>query len=58
MVYDANKLAGLVAEKKKMQNWFDYYHLKYTRDKEQRPRVKVKYLEKPESTGIGKIPFV
>ncbi|CAF1839449.1 unnamed protein product [Brassica oleracea] len=44
VVYNANKLAGLVAEKKKMQNWFDYYHLKYTRDKEQRPRVKLGFL--------------
>ncbi|ESQ29191.1 hypothetical protein EUTSA_v10023297mg [Eutrema salsugineum] len=39
VVYNANELAGLVAEKKKMQNWFDYYHLKYTRNKEQRPRL-------------------
>ncbi|KAG2288347.1 hypothetical protein Bca52824_047951 [Brassica carinata] len=44
VVYNANKLVGLVAEKKKMQNWFDYYHLKYTRDKEQRPRVKLGFL--------------
>ncbi|CAH2048007.1 unnamed protein product [Thlaspi arvense] len=38
-VYNANELAELVAEKKKMQNWFDYYQLKYTRNKEQRPRM-------------------
>ncbi|KAG2262282.1 hypothetical protein Bca52824_069361 [Brassica carinata] len=44
VVYNANKLAELVAEKKKMQNWFDYYHLKYTRNKEQRPRVKLGFL--------------
>ncbi|KAJ4877374.1 ERD (early-responsive to dehydration stress) family protein [Raphanus sativus] len=44
VVYNANELAGLVAEKKKMQNWFDYYQLKYTRNKEQRPRVKLGFL--------------
>ncbi|KAL1221263.1 CSC1-like protein [Cardamine amara subsp. amara] len=44
VVYNANELAKLVAEKKKMQNWFDYYLLKYTRNKEQRPRVKLGFL--------------
>lgn len=31
VVYNANKLAGLVAKKKKMQNWLDYYQLKFHR---------------------------
>ncbi|CAH8388057.1 unnamed protein product [Eruca vesicaria subsp. sativa] len=44
VVYNANELAELVAKKKKMQNWFDYYQLKYTRNKEQRPRVKLGFL--------------
>lgn len=49
MVYNANELAKLVEEKKKMQNWLDYYQLKYTRNKEQRPRVKVNILTNPKS---------
>ncbi|KAJ0258022.1 CSC1-like protein [Hirschfeldia incana] len=44
VVYNANKLAKLVAQKKKMQNWFDYYDLKYTRNKDQKPRVKLGFL--------------
>ncbi|ANM61020.1 ERD (early-responsive to dehydration stress) family protein [Arabidopsis thaliana] len=39
VVYNANELAKLVEDKKKMQNWLDYYQLKYTRNKEQRPRM-------------------
>ncbi|EOA33299.1 hypothetical protein CARUB_v10019839mg [Capsella rubella] len=44
VVYNANELAKLVADKQKMQNWFDYYQLKYTRNKEQRPRLKLGFL--------------
>ncbi|ANM61022.1 ERD (early-responsive to dehydration stress) family protein [Arabidopsis thaliana] len=44
VVYNANELAKLVEDKKKMQNWLDYYQLKYTRNKEQRPRVKMGFL--------------
>ncbi|CAA7022651.1 unnamed protein product [Microthlaspi erraticum] len=44
VVYNANDLADLVAEKKKLQNWYDYYLLKYTRNKEQRPRVKLGFI--------------
>ncbi|XP_010430277.1 PREDICTED: CSC1-like protein At1g62320 [Camelina sativa] len=44
VVYNANELAKLVADRQKMENWFDYYHLKYTRNKEQRPRVKLGFL--------------
>jgi len=49
VVYNANELAKLVEDKKKMQNWLDYYQLKYTRNKEQRPRVKVNTLTNPKS---------
>ncbi|XP_010546606.1 PREDICTED: CSC1-like protein At1g11960 [Tarenaya hassleriana] len=44
VVYNANELAKLVGKKKKMQNWLDYYQLKYTRNKEQRPRIKTGFL--------------
>ncbi|KAG7584898.1 10TM putative phosphate transporter cytosolic domain [Arabidopsis thaliana x Arabidopsis arenosa] len=44
VVYNANELAKLVEDKKKMQNWLDYYQLKYSRNKEQRPRVKLGFL--------------
>ncbi|CAM8890627.1 unnamed protein product [Rhodiola kirilowii] len=32
VVYNANKLAKLVTKKKKMQNWLDYYQLKFSRN--------------------------
>jgi hypothetical protein len=41
VVYNANKLAKLVKEKKKVQNWLDYYQLKYERNTSKRPTVKV-----------------
>ncbi|KAI3440887.1 uncharacterized protein J3R85_002917 [Psidium guajava] len=40
VVYNANKLSNLVDEKKKLQNWLDYYQLKYTRNQSQRPTKK------------------
>ncbi|KAK4755079.1 hypothetical protein SAY87_008836 [Trapa incisa] len=40
VVYNANKLADLVEKKKKMQNWFDYYHLKFARNNTKRPFIK------------------
>ncbi|XP_030544313.1 CSC1-like protein At3g21620 isoform X2 [Rhodamnia argentea] len=40
VVYNANKLSNLVDEKKKLQNWLDYYQLKYTRNQSQRPTTK------------------
>ncbi|XP_030459431.1 CSC1-like protein At3g21620 [Syzygium oleosum] len=40
VVYNANKLSKLVDEKKKLQNWLDYYQLKYTRNQSQRPTTK------------------
>ncbi|KAH9610778.1 hypothetical protein KSS87_013714 [Heliosperma pusillum] len=40
VVYNANKLAKLVEEKKKKQNWLDYYQLKYSRKQDIRPTTK------------------
>lgn len=41
VVYNANKLAKLVKEKKSKQNWLDYYELKYSRNQSKRPVKKV-----------------
>lgn len=43
VVYNANKLSELVSEKKKKQNWLDYYQLKFARKQLERPRFKVIY---------------
>ncbi|XP_074583438.1 CSC1-like protein At3g21620 [Curcuma longa] len=40
VVYDTNKLGGLVEEKKQMENWRDYYELKYERRPSKRPTCK------------------
>ncbi|GAB2298914.1 Protein osca1 [Dionaea muscipula] len=40
VVYNANKLARLVKEKKKKQNWLDYYEVKYTRKPANRPTTR------------------
>ncbi|KAF8016711.1 hypothetical protein BT93_H2053 [Corymbia citriodora subsp. variegata] len=40
IVYNANQLSTLVDEKKKLQNWLDYYQLKHTRNQSQRPITK------------------
>lgn len=44
VVYNANKLADLVNEKKKKQNWLDYYQLKYSRNPDNRPLTKTGFL--------------
>lgn len=44
VVYNANKLAKLVAEKKKKQNWLDYYQIKYSRNPEKRSMTKTGFL--------------
>ncbi|KAI6704083.1 hypothetical protein NL676_013219 [Syzygium grande] len=44
VVYNANKLAQLVKKKKKMQNWLDYYQLKYDRQNSKRPFTKTGFL--------------
>ncbi|XP_052203302.1 calcium permeable stress-gated cation channel 1 isoform X2 [Diospyros lotus] len=41
VLYNANKVAKLVKEKKKKQNWLDYYHLKYSRNQSKRPVMKI-----------------
>ncbi|KAG7615157.1 putative calcium-dependent channel, 7TM region phosphate [Arabidopsis thaliana] len=42
VVCNANKLADLVSKKTKLQNWLDYYQLKYTRNNSQiRPITKL-----------------
>ncbi|CAA3015636.1 calcium permeable stress-gated cation channel 1-like [Olea europaea subsp. europaea] len=44
VVYNANKLAKLVKEKKGKQNWLDYYQLKYSRNQSKRPMMKTGFL--------------
>ncbi|VAH00800.1 unnamed protein product [Triticum turgidum subsp. durum] len=43
VVYNTNKLAGLVEKKKQMQNWLDYYQLKFER-KAERPTTKTGFF--------------
>ncbi|KAK4710037.1 hypothetical protein R3W88_004550 [Solanum pinnatisectum] len=44
VVYNANKLAKLVKEKNRKQNWLDYYNLKYSRNQSTRPMMKTRFL--------------
>ncbi|KAK8653991.1 hypothetical protein V6N13_127972 [Hibiscus sabdariffa] len=44
VVYNANKLSGLVKEKKKIQNWLVYYQNKYERNPSKRPLLKTGFL--------------
>ncbi|KAL8088052.1 hypothetical protein AgCh_037988 [Apium graveolens] len=44
VVCNANKLSGLVNEKKKKQNWLDYYQLKYDRNQSKKPIIKTGFL--------------
>uniref|UniRef100_A0A1J3DXN8 Calcium permeable stress-gated cation channel 1 n=1 Tax=Noccaea caerulescens TaxID=107243 RepID=A0A1J3DXN8_NOCCA len=44
VVCNANKLADLVEKRKKLQNWLDYYQLKYSRNNSQRIMVKLGFL--------------
>ncbi|XP_050381546.1 calcium permeable stress-gated cation channel 1 [Argentina anserina] len=44
VVYNANKLSKLVNEKKKIQNWLDYYQLKFSRNPSHRPITKTGFL--------------
>ncbi|WOL05580.1 hypothetical protein Cni_G14309 [Canna indica] len=39
-VYNANKFAKLVRQKERLQNWLDYYQLKYERHPDRRPTTK------------------
>ncbi|PKA59670.1 DNA-directed RNA polymerase III subunit RPC2 [Apostasia shenzhenica] len=43
-VYDANKLAKMVEKKKNMENWLDFYQLKYERNSSKRPICKTGFL--------------
>lgn len=40
-VYNANKFAKLVRRRGRLQNWLDYYQLKFERNPEKRPLTKV-----------------
>ncbi|KAJ8460465.1 hypothetical protein OPV22_033391 [Ensete ventricosum] len=44
VVYNANTLAKLVKEKKQMENWLDYYQLKFDRNPSKRPTRKTGFL--------------
>ncbi|KAI4308352.1 hypothetical protein L6164_031435 [Bauhinia variegata] len=44
VVYNAKQLSKLVSEKKKKQNWLDYYQLKYSRNQSTRPSTKTGFL--------------
>ncbi|GLU15537.1 hypothetical protein SLE2022_320170 [Rubroshorea leprosula] len=44
VVYNANKLAKLVKKMRRMQNWLDYYQLKYSRNSSRRPMMKTGFL--------------
>ncbi|TQE01513.1 hypothetical protein C1H46_012876 [Malus baccata] len=44
VVYNASKLSELVNEKKKFQNWLDYYQLKFSRNSSKRPSKKTGFL--------------
>ncbi|CAL9084911.1 unnamed protein product [Musa textilis] len=40
VVYNANKIAKLVNEREQMENWRDFYQLKYDRNPSERPTIK------------------
>ncbi|ERN05485.1 calcium permeable stress-gated cation channel 1 [Amborella trichopoda] len=44
VVYDANRLANLVKQKKRLQNWLDYNQNKYLRNPSERPTRKTGFL--------------
>ncbi|KAA8526532.1 hypothetical protein F0562_008265 [Nyssa sinensis] len=44
VVYNANKLSELIKEKKKRQNWLDFYQLKYSRSQSKKPSLKTGFL--------------
>ncbi|XP_047310483.1 calcium permeable stress-gated cation channel 1-like [Impatiens glandulifera] len=44
VVYNANKLTKLVEEKKRKQNWLDYFLLRYSRNPSMRPTTKTGFL--------------
>ncbi|RDX87667.1 CSC1-like protein, partial [Mucuna pruriens] len=44
VVYNANNLASIVAEKKKLINWYVYYQNKYERDPSTRPTTRTGFM--------------
>ncbi|CAI0412974.1 unnamed protein product [Linum tenue] len=44
VVYNANKFSSLVAEKRKCQNWLDYYQIKFSRNPSTKPTTKTGFL--------------
>ncbi|KAJ4730079.1 Calcium permeable stress-gated cation channel 1 [Melia azedarach] len=44
VVYNANRLSELVNKKKKLQNWLDFYQLKYSRHPSRKPSLKTGFL--------------
>ncbi|KAF3790738.1 CSC1-like protein [Nymphaea thermarum] len=45
VVYNGDKLAKLVEERESLQNWLDYYHLKFERHPEARPTCRTGFLD-------------
>lgn len=43
-VYNSNKFDKLVRHKERLQNWMDYYELKFERDPEKRPTTKIGFF--------------
>ncbi|CAN1843540.1 CSC1-like protein At3g21620, partial [Linum perenne] len=44
VVYNANKFSSLVAKKKTLQNWLDYYQIKHSRNPIKKPTTKTGFL--------------
>ncbi|KAK7396355.1 hypothetical protein VNO78_17294 [Psophocarpus tetragonolobus] len=44
VVYNANKLASIVAKKNKLKNWYVYYQNKYERDPSKRPTTRAGFM--------------
>ncbi|XP_052728193.1 CSC1-like protein At4g02900 [Vigna angularis] len=44
VVYNANKLAAIVAQKKALQNWYIYYQNKYERNPSSRPTTRTGFM--------------
>ncbi|KAG9149815.1 hypothetical protein Leryth_023640 [Lithospermum erythrorhizon] len=44
VVYNANKLAGLVEKKKSSQNWLTYYNTKYERNPKTKPKTRTGFF--------------
>jgi len=49
-VYNANKFAKFAKRRERLQNWLDYYQLKFERHPDRRPTVKVCNARNANST--------